>query len=323
MEVLETGGSPTVEQAVESSPKRTDVERRRGLRANFLSRAAVLRVLGDPLLPGPTRSTYRGDLQMHSEWSDGVPTLQEIVEGCLARGYEYSAVTDHSHGLPIAGGMSLARMAEQDAEIDRVNAIYAGRFRLLKGIEANIGADGVLDVSPDEIEGLDVVLAAPHSKLRRQEDQTARMLQALDTPGVCILAHPRGRMVGSRTGVLADWDRVFERAAATGVAVEIDGDPSRQDLDYTVAVRALAAGCLFALDSDAHTVEQLRYAETALAHARLAGIPTARIVNCWPLDQLVDWLGKRKTPRHTSRRHAAPRAQTPSKAPSASRRRRT
>ena len=116
------------------------------------------------------------------------------------------------------------------------------------------------------------------------------MLAAIAHPAVRILAHPRGRISGSRAGVIADWDAVFAAAAQRGVAIEIDGDPARQDLDYTLATRALEAGCLFALDSDAHTTTQLSYAETALAHARLAGIPADRIVNCWPLDRLLAWL---------------------------------
>jgi histidinol phosphatase-like PHP family hydrolase len=116
------------------------------------------------------------------------------------------------------------------------------------------------------------------------------MLTAVRTPGVHILGHPRGRMYGSRPGITADWDAVFAAAAETGVAVEIDGDPSRQDLDYMLARRAVKAGCLIALDSDAHTVEDLVGAETAIAHARLAGVPTERVVNCWELDRLMTWL---------------------------------
>jgi histidinol phosphatase-like PHP family hydrolase len=161
---------------------------------------------------------------------------------------------------------------------------------MLQGIEANIDAAGGLDLSEDEAATFDVVLAAPHSRLRRNEDQTDRMLTAIAHPAVRILAHPRGRITGSRAGVIANWDRVFASAAQRGVAIEIDGDPARQDLDHTLASRALEAQCLFALDSDAHTTAQLSYADTALAHARLAGIPVDRIVNCWPLDRLLAWL---------------------------------
>ena len=289
-EILETGGSPTVEQAIEQSERRADIQRRRDLRRHFLSRAEVRRVLADPAFGGPTIDQYCGDLQMHSEWSDGSPTVQEIADACLERGYQYAAVTDHSYGLKIAGGMSMAEAAEQRRALDDVNARHGNAFRLLQGIEANIDTAGRLDLTDEEAATFDVVLAAPHSRLRKDEDQTNRMVTAVAHPAVRILAHPRGRITGSRAGVVAQWNVVFAAAAERGVAIELDGDPARQDLDYTLASRAVDAGCVFALDSDAHTTTQLSYAETALAHARLAGIPADRIVNCWPLDRLIGWL---------------------------------
>jgi len=289
-EILETGTSPTVEQGIERSERRADIQRRRDLRRHFLSRAEARRVLGDTAFDGPAVEQYCGDLQMHSEWSDGAPTVEEIADACVGRGYQFAAVTDHSYGLKIAGGMSMAEAAKQRLAIDGVNARYAGRFRLLQGIEANIDAAGHLDLSDDEAATFEVVLAAPHSKLRKNDDQTERMLTALQHQAVRILAHPRGRITGSRAGVLANWDAVFAAAAQRGVAIEIDGDPARQDLDFTLARQALEFDCIFALDSDAHTTGQLSYAETALAHARLAGIPVDRIVNCWPLERLLAWL---------------------------------
>jgi histidinol phosphatase-like PHP family hydrolase len=162
-------------------------------------------------------------------------------------------------------------------------------------VEANILLSGELDLSADELAGAELVLAAPHSKLRLPDDQTDRLIAAIATPGVHVLAHPRGRMSDSRPGITADWDRVFAAATAYGVAVEIDGDPARQDLDYTLAHRALELGCLFALDSDAHDEPALVYAETAIAHARLAGIPPARVINCWPLPQLLEWLSAKRS----------------------------
>jgi putative hydrolase len=289
-EVLETGGSPTVERAIERSAHRADIQRRRELRRHFLSRAEVGRILSDSTFNGPTVNQYRGDLQMHSEWSDGSPSVEELADACVARGYEYAAVTDHSHGLRIAGGMSMAEAVAQRVAIEAVNRRYDGRFRLLQGIEANIDGAGGLDLADDEATTFDVVLAAPHSRLRRNEDQTDRMLTALQHPTVRILAHPRGRISGSRGGVIANWHAVFEAAARRRVAIEIDGDPARQDLDHTLARQALGCGCLVALDSDAHTTAQLSYAEIAIAHARLAGIPADRIVNCWPLERLLAWL---------------------------------
>jgi putative hydrolase len=296
-EVLESGTSRTVEEAVENSARRADIHRQRSLREHFLSRAEVRRVLTDTTLAGPALDQYLGDLQMHSEWSDGAPTVNEIAEACIARGYRYAAVTDHSHGLKIAGGMSMAEAAEQRRAIDAVNAAFGDRFRLLQGIEANIDDAGGLDLADEDAATFDIVLAAPHSRLRKTDDQTDRMLAAIAHPAVRILAHPRGRMSGSRAGVIARWDAIFAAAADSGVAIEIDGDPARQDLDYTIARRALAAGCVFALDSDAHTTGQLSYAETAVAHARLAGIPADRVVNCWPLDRLMGWLHDRSQER--------------------------
>jgi putative hydrolase len=289
MEALQTGESPTVERAVAESGRASEVEKSRTLRGNFLSRAQVVAALGNPRLIGPRLEDYRGDLQMHSLWSDGSDSLEAIVESCMARGYSYCAITDHSYGLPIAHGVSMADIVRQHQEIDALNGKYTGRFRMMKGIEANIRADGRVDMEPEELAQLEIVVASPHSSLRSPADQTVRMVTAVTTPGVHILGHPRGRMFGSRAGVVANWDRVFEAAVRSRVAIEIDGDPARQDLDYSIAKSAVDAGCLFALDSDAHSTFELRYAETALAHARLAGIPSDRVINCWPLDQLLDW----------------------------------
>ena len=294
LEVLKNGASSIVDVAVQSSPRKNDVDKSRGLREGFLSGAEVAAALHNEKLTGPTLESYLGDLQMHSTFSDGSQTLEMIVEGGLARGYRYSAVTDHSYGLPIARGVSMADLATQHREIDRLNKRYRKRFRLLKGIEANILADGSIDMKPEELALLEVVVAAPHSALRSKDAQTRRMLAAVRTKGVHILGHPRGRKYGARPGVTADWATVFEVAARSRVAVEIDGDPSRQDIDYTLAPLAVRAGCLFALDSDAHSTAELQYAETAIAHARLAGVPPDRVVNCWPVERLLEWSSERK-----------------------------
>jgi putative hydrolase len=295
LEVLDSGGSPTVERAVAESGKVADIAASRRMRANFLSRAQVVAALRNPRLQGPRRDDYLGDLQMHSTYSDGSDPLSAIVEACLERGYSYSAVTDHSYGLPIAGGVSMADLRRQYREIGEINRRYAGRFVLLKGIEANVASDGALDMKPEEIATLDIVVASPHSALRSSADQTPRMVAAVSHPGVHVLGHPRGRKFGTRHGVMARWDEIFSAAAEHEVAVEIDGDPSRQDVDFELARLALDAGCVFALDSDAHSTRDLVYAETAVAHARLAGIPKARIINCWPVEQLLEWARMRRT----------------------------
>src|SRR3954464_4620681 len=250
LEVLQTGTSATIESAIAGSGQGKDVERRRGLPAHAPARAQGLSALRNTKLTGPRVEDYHGDLQMHSTWSDGSQTLEDIVETGINLGYAFCAVTDHSYGLKIAGGVSMAELAEQHQQIDALNRTHRGRFRLLKGIEANIRGDGSVDMEPHELARLEIVVAAPHSILRSPDDQTARMVAAVSAPGVHILGHPRGRMFGSRPGVAGDWPRVFEAAVRGGVAVEIDGDPSRQDIDFELAGAAIDSGCLFALDSD-------------------------------------------------------------------------
>jgi histidinol phosphatase-like PHP family hydrolase len=288
-EFLTDGESPTVARLVSESGKAKEIAARQALRRNFLSAAMVEKVLAEPRRGTVTRDDYGGDFQMHSRGSDGSDTVASLAKGCLKRGYRCMCVTDHSYGLPIAGGMSMADMRRQHAEINALNKKFGGAFRIFKGVEANILQDGSLDMHPAELPEFDLVVASPHSMLRKSSDQTERMLTAVSLPGVHILGHPRGRMFNSRAGVIADWPAVFEQAAARGVAIEIDGDVSRQDLDFRLATAAKKAGCLFALDSDAHAADQLWMADYALAHARLAGIPKSRIINCWPPSEILEW----------------------------------
>jgi histidinol phosphatase-like PHP family hydrolase len=289
-EYLDAGESGTVARSVRESGKLEEIEARRALRRNFLSAAMVQKVLTDPTKKNVVaRDDYLGDFQMHSRGSDGADTIETLAAACMKRGYRCMCVTDHSYGLPVAGGMTLEEMRAQHAEINRLNKKFGGAFRIFKGVEANILKDGSLDMHPAELPEFDLVVASPHSSLRKTEDQTERMLAAVSLPGVHILGHPRGRVFNSRAGIVADWPAVFKRAAQNGVAIELDGDVSRQDLDYRVATAAKKAGCVFALDSDAHAADQLWMADYAVAHARLAGIASDRIVNCWPPAEILHW----------------------------------
>src|SRR5688572_32381223 len=288
-EFLDTGESATVTRIVGESGKAKEIEARRALRRNFLSAAMVRKVLSEPKRGAVKREEYLGDFQMHSRGSDGSDTIEMLAKGCMKRGYRCMCVTDHSYGLPIAGGMKMDEMRAQHAEINTLNKKFGGEFQVFKGVEANILLDGSLDMDPSELPEFDLVVASPHSSLRKTIDQTERMVKAVSTPGVHILGHPRGRMFNSRAGVMADWTKVFKRAAETGVAIELDGDVSRQDLDYRVATAAKKAGCVFALDSDAHAANQLWMADYAIAHARLAGIPADRIINCWSAADIANW----------------------------------
>jgi len=187
----------------------------------------------------------------------------------------------------------MAQAAEQHAAIDALNKQYRGRFRMFKGIEANIRGDGTIDMERDELRQFEFVVASPHSLLRKSDDQTARMVAAVSQPGVTILGHPTGRKYNGRPGVSANWPRVFAAAAARQVAIEIDGSFDRQDIPYALAAIALEKGCLFALDSDAHANGELPFADNAVAHAKLAGIPPARIINYWPERKLMQWMRER------------------------------
>jgi putative hydrolase len=295
VELVEQGASSRVEAALTASADPRRIADLRALRSRFLSEHLMQRVLATPASrPIVSRAALRGDFQMHSTWSDGAEPLEVLAEACLARGHSCMGITDHSHGLPVARGMSMERAARQQEEIDRLNERLAGRFRIFKGIEANILADGGLDLAPDERRRFEYVVASPHSLLRRGTDQTSRMVAAVAHPGVAILGHPRGRMYNRRAGVLADWPRVFAEAARRGVAIEIDGNWHRQDVDYALAAEALDAGCLFALDSDAHAVPELRFTDYAIAHARLARIPAGRVINCWSDARLDEWMRRRQ-----------------------------
>jgi histidinol phosphatase-like PHP family hydrolase len=291
------GISPTVETLLAQAPasQREDVLERRQVREGFLSWASVLDALAAPR-PAEvvSPSSYRGDLQMHTTWSDGADGVETMAEGARAKGWSRICVTDHSYGLPIARGMSMERVGRQHQEIDAVNERFDGRMRVLKGIEANILADGRVDMEPEELARFELVVAAPHSLLRKPYDQTERLLAAVRTAGVHILGHPRGRVFNKRAGVVARWDRVFAEAARRGVAIELDGTWDRQDLDYELAQAALDAGCIFAVDSDAHSVHELEYTAYGLAHARLASIPADRVINCWDDQKLFDWARLRR-----------------------------
>jgi len=294
-ELVESGASATVERAVTASPLAGTVVKARALRGHFLSHFAMSHVLAAKL-PSTivSKAAFRGDFQMHSTWSDGAERLEVMARACIELGHTCMGITDHSYGLPVARGMTMAAVSKQHRDIDGINAEVAGRFRIFKGIEANILADGSLDLTPDERAVFEFVVASPHSQLRQAHDQTSRMLAAVRQAGVAILGHPTGRKFNRRAGVVANWPRVFAEAAKRRIAIEIDGNWHRQDIDYTLAAQALEAGCLFALDSDAHSIGELRFTDYSIAHARLAGIPAERVINCWTDDDLSAWMAERR-----------------------------
>jgi histidinol phosphatase-like PHP family hydrolase len=235
----------------------------------------------------------RGDLQMHTLWSDGSASVAEMAAAAQARGYEYIAITDHSKGLKIAGGIDEAALAKQGDEIAAVDqSIRAanGQLHVLRSIEMNLNPRGEGDMDVAALRGLDLVLGSFHSSLRTTEDQTERYLKAIRNPQVHILGHPRGRIYNFRLGLAADWPCVFAEAAKLDKALEIDSYPDRQDLNLSLLKIARREGTRISLGTDAHHSWQLEFIELGLAAARKAGIPANRIVNFLPLDQLLDWI---------------------------------
>ena len=239
-----------------------------------------------------------GDLQMHSEESDGKVPIEEMARTGIDLGYSYIAITDHSKGLKIAGGMDEEAFSDQGRRIDALNQQLADQgagFKVLKGIEMNLSPDGTGDMEPECLGELDIVLGSFHSQLRRKEDQTDRYIAGIENPDVDVLGHPRCRIYNFRVGLLADWKTVLEAAAENGTAVEIDGFPDRQDLNVELLELAREAGCWISMGTDAHNPEEMQYLPVALAAAISAGIPKEKILNFMAADELAAWVQNRRS----------------------------
>ena len=238
------------------------------------------------------RGKLRGDLQMHTRWSDGSDTIVGMADAALTHSYEYIAITDHSKGLKIAGGIDERALKRQGAEIAKVNVALsksAPRVTVLGSIEMNLNPRGEGDMSPASLRSLDFVLGSFHSSLRTTEDQTERYLAALRNPQIHILGHPRGRIYNFRIGLTADWSCVFAEAARLDKAVEIDCYPDRQDLNVELLKVAREHGTRISLGTDAHHAWQLEFIDLGLAAALRAKIPAERILNFMPILELHSW----------------------------------
>jgi histidinol phosphatase-like PHP family hydrolase len=260
------------------------------IRRDFLTRADARVILAKN---SHWSNRLRGDLQMHTGWSDGSASIQEMAEAARERGYHYVGITDHSKGLKIAGGIDEKALSKQGREIAGVNRAMAGSgLTVLRSIEMNLNPRGEGDMDPKSLARLDIVLGAFHSALRTKEDQTPRYLAALRNPDIQILGHPRGRIYNFRMGLKADWPRVFAQAAKRDKAVEIDSYPDRQDLNVALLKIARKEGVRISLGTDAHHADQLEFIELGLAAALRAKIPPDRIVNFMELTSLHAWVAK-------------------------------
>jgi histidinol phosphatase-like PHP family hydrolase len=258
-------------------------------RQNFLTRTEVKRVLANSKWP----SFLKGDLQMHSQWSDGSGTVSQMADAAASRGYQYISITDHGKALKIAGGINENELRQQAEEIATVNDRFEDNgspFRVLRSVELNLDVVGRGDLEASALADLDITLGAFHSALRRTEDQTERYCAALRNPSLHILGHPRGRIYNYRVGLKANWPKVFEAAAKLDKAVEIDCFPDRQDLDVELLKLARESGVRISLGTDAHHPWQLEFIEFGLAAANLARIRKERILNFMTREQLLSWV---------------------------------
>jgi histidinol phosphatase-like PHP family hydrolase len=260
------------------------------LRAGFLTFTQAQSILtADPdWLP-----SVKGDLQMHSLWSDGTASVADMAEAAVRCDYEYIAITDHAKGLKIAGGIDEGQLASQGREIGAVNGALendGSKLRVLRSIELNLNPLGEGDMDEEALSRLDIVIGCFHSLLRRKEDQTERYLAALRNTSIQILGHPRGRIYNFRTGLSADWPRVFALAAELDKAVEIDAYPDRQDLSPDLLAHAKKAGCRISFGTDSHGPSQLRFMVYAAASALQARIAPDRILNFLRRDELLAWV---------------------------------
>ena len=246
----------------------------------------------------------RGDLHSHSEWSDGVHPIEVMAEAARRRGYAYQVLTDHSQGLAIAHGLEPERVEQQREIIAELNARYAAEesagdlppgagadgFRLLHGCELEIRADGTLDYDDALLARFDIVVASVHVARRQSRAElTRRTLNAIHSPHVDVIAHPSGRMIQARDDLDLDWDTVFDAAARTGTALEINGSPHRLDLAPERARRATDMGCLLSIDSDGHRTSELEHVRWGVDQARRAWVEPRHVVNTRSRADLLAW----------------------------------
>lgn len=259
------------------------------IRENFLTLTDARAVLAKNSDLG---RRVKDDLQIHSTWSDGTASIEEMAEAACGRSYEYIAITDHAKGLKIAGGIDEIALQQQSNEIEAINQKLkaSGRsLHILRSIELNLNPRGAGDMDESSLAQLDIVLGCFHSSLRKTEDQTDRYLAALRNRTIQILGLPRGRIYNYRFGLHADWPRVFSLAAKLDKAVEIDCYPDRQDLSFDLLSIAKAEDCRISLGTDAHGPSQLAFLEFGLASATLAEISPERVINTMTGKELLRW----------------------------------
>ena len=284
------------------------------LTGSYLDEAGVYRTLGLAWVPPELRegddeleaaargelphlvehTDLRGVLHCHSNYSDGTVTIAEWAQACRAAGYEWMGVTDHSQSAAYSGGLRSEDVARQHAEIDAANARGVG-VRVLKGVEADILADGALDYGPAVLDRFDFVIGSIHSRFGMSEvEMTRRVLAAMDDPHLAILGHPTGRLLLQREPYAIDLEQVFAKAAARGIAVEVNADPHRLDLDWRMVRRARQMGVTLSIGADAHSTGGLTHVAVGLGIARKGWLEPHRVLNTRDADGFLAFASRRR-----------------------------
>ena len=240
-----------------------------------------------PLL---TLNDIKGDLHMHSTWSDGAYSIEEMVEACRAKGYHYMAITDHSQYLRVANGLTPERLVKQIDEIKELNKKYDD-IEILSGIEMDILPDGTLDYDDDLLKSVDLVIASIHSSFSQPREKIMERLKtALESAHVDIIAHPTGRIIGRREGYDVDMDLLIQLAKETGTALELNANPNRLDLSAENIRKAQDQGVKLVINTDAHSIDHLEFMEVGVGTARKGWIKKDTVINTWDKNEFIQYI---------------------------------
>ena len=232
----------------------------------------------------------KGDLQIQTNWTDGANSIKEMALEAKRLGLEYIAITDHTRSLAMTGGADEKKLLKQMAEIDKIQKDMRG-IRILKGAEVNIGKDGSLDIDDKTLAKLDVVGAAVHSHFNlSRQDQTKRIIRAMENPHVDIIFHLTTRVINKREPIELDIDAIIKAAKRTGTVLEIDAYPDRLDIKDEYVRKCVEAGVKMSIDSDAHSTSHIKYLEFGVAQARRGWAEKSDIINAWPLEKMLNFL---------------------------------